>query len=73
MNWYIKSFLQVFCTAMFVIIFSLAFCGGLMFLVDFTFDAFIAGVVLGLIFGLPLIIISIVHIVHSFYLIFNHD
>ena len=66
MTWDVKSFLQVLVTAIIVNVLYFGLCGGLMWLVDFRMDSFLAGLIVGGIFGIWIPIISIAYIVHSF-------
>jgi len=70
-SWEIKSFIGCFCTWVISTVAMLGLCGGLMWFVDFSLDAFLAGVILGAIFGFGIFFIGLVYTVHSFIMIFK--
>jgi len=72
-KWEIKSFFGCLLLTIIWPIIYLGICGGMMWFVDFSLDAFMAGMIVGGMFAIPLFLLSIAHVVHSFILIFKNS
>lgn len=65
------DFLKISLLSLLTVAFTLSICGGLMFLVSITLDGFMAGIMMGVVFGAGLYAYLLFAILHSFFLIFK--